>query len=161
MQKQIFLYLFSIHAELDTANYSLKTLDISLKKDYEAFKEAYNKIVFESEPSNERELIDLFNANIENSIKSLDIHLNTIEEYMKHIYSINISLLGSNLEFLDEKVQKWIEQYRTVKAYRIQYHNSIPKSEKIYYDCMLSSVEALYKTYTESYIIEKLNINNN
>ncbi|SHK39020.1 hypothetical protein SAMN02745163_03737 [Clostridium cavendishii DSM 21758] len=160
LRKQIFSYLFSIHAELYTAKYSLKTLNISLEKDYEAFKKASNKVVLEFEPRNDEELNNLFNQNIVHSLTGLDKYLNTIEEYMKTIYSINISSLGSNMEFLDEKIQRWIEQYRTMKAYRIEYHNRMPQSEALYYKCMLSTIEEMYKIYDENYIKKELNINN-
>lgn len=158
MKKQIFLYLFSIHGELYTSKYSLETLNISLNGDYDSFKTAHNKIHFEFEPRNDKELYDLFTQNILHSLNSLDIHLNTIEEYMKNIHSINISAVGSNFEFLDESIQAWIDDYRKTKAYRIQYHNRIPQSEKIYYQCMLNAVEGLYEIYDEQIIRKELNL---
>lgn len=158
LKKQIFLYLFFIHAELYTAKFSLETLEISLARDYEKFKKASNKVTLGSEPKNDKELKILFNNNIIYSLDSLQKHLNTIDEYMKTIFAINISSLGSNMEFLDPAIQEWIEQYKKMKAYRFDYHNGNPESEILYYRCMLSVVMDLYKIYDEEYIRKQINI---
>lgn len=158
MRKQLFLYLFSIHGELNSAKQYLKTLEIALNKDYETFKSAYDEVNLKNESKYETNLDCVFNLNIKYSVASLEMCFSAIEEHMKNIYSINISSVGSNFEFLDKKIQEWIERYRSMKAYRIKYHNGVPESEKVYYECMLSIVEGLYGIYSEKVISKEIGL---
>lgn len=158
LRKQMYAYFLSIYGEIYSAKESLKNLECSLEGDYEGLMKCGNRVGISQNEQNTIELNQLFKLNREYAITSLDNKLGVIEEYIKILFSMNIASLGSNLEYIDEKLQSWIEEYKQLKVLRVNYHNGIPQSEKIYYKCMFSYLEGLNELYSEDFVRNELNL---
>lgn len=159
LKKQMYIYFISIYGEMNTAKESFKNLECSFNGDYEGLKKCGNRVML-NELQNDKEFQQLFILNIKHSITTLDSKLGVIEEYIKILFSMNISSLGSNLEYIDKDLQIWIEGYKQLKVLRLKYHNGNPKDEQVYFKAMFSYLEKLNQIYSEDFVRRELNVVN-